>query len=99
MSESILEAVARAIWRETYRHDTLMEWHAIKKGTMHHKRVVAAAHAAIAAMRQPTVDMCAAGLDPRIGGIAPMWRAMIDAALSPAPLPTPADRAGQEKRS
>ena len=37
--------IARIIWRETYRHDTLMEWHEIKPGTMHHKRVLAAAKA------------------------------------------------------
>lgn len=38
-----LDEIARAIWRDTYRHDTLLEWNEIKRGTMHYKRVMAAA--------------------------------------------------------
>lgn len=72
------EAVARAIWRETYRHDTLMEWHEIKKGTMHHKRVLAAADA-ILALPPATSDIGAdmvlvprvpTGAMKRAGGLA-----------------------------
>lgn len=37
--------IARAIWRETYRHDTLLEWHEIRVGTLHYKRTIAAAEA------------------------------------------------------
>lgn len=44
---TVLQAVARAIWRETYRHDTLMEWDEIGRGTLHHKRTMAAARAAM----------------------------------------------------
>lgn len=45
----LLQQVARAIWRETYRHDTLLEWHELTPNQMHHKRVMAAARAAMAA--------------------------------------------------
>lgn len=38
-----LNEIAKAIWRDTYRHDTLLEWHEIKRNTMHWKRVMAAA--------------------------------------------------------
>jgi len=38
-----LDEIARIIWRDTYRHDTLLEWNEIKRGTMHWKRVMAAA--------------------------------------------------------
>lgn len=38
-----LEEIAKVIWRETYRHDSLLEWHEIKRNTMHWKRVMAAA--------------------------------------------------------
>ena len=44
------EIVARAIWRETYRHDTLLDWHEIKAGTLHHDRVLKAASEAIKAL-------------------------------------------------
>ncbi len=43
---TIHEELCLAIWRNTYRHDTLLEWSEIKPGTMHHQRVVAAAKAA-----------------------------------------------------
>ena len=38
-----LDEIAKVIWRDTYRHDTLLEWHEIKRNTMHWKRVMAAA--------------------------------------------------------
>lgn len=38
-----LDEIAKAIWRDTYRHDTLLEWHEIKRNGMHWKRVMAAA--------------------------------------------------------
>lgn len=38
-----LDEIAKIIWRDTYRHDTLLEWHEIKRNTMHWKRVMAAA--------------------------------------------------------
>lgn len=38
-----LDEIAKTIWRDTYRHDTLLEWHEIKQGTTHWKRVMAAA--------------------------------------------------------
>jgi hypothetical protein len=44
-----LQAVAVSIWRETYRHDTLLEWSEIKPGTLHHCRTMTAARAAMAA--------------------------------------------------
>ena len=50
-SMTIHEALCRAIWNNTYKHDTLLEWHEIKRGTLHHERVVAAAKAAYAAMQ------------------------------------------------
>lgn len=46
---NVLQAVAKAIWHETYRHDTLMEWSEIGRGTLHHKRTMAAARAAMTA--------------------------------------------------
>lgn len=46
-----VDLVAAAIWRETYRHDTLLNWHEVKRGTMHHKRVMAAARAVLALKR------------------------------------------------
>lgn len=48
---TIHEALCRAIWHNTYRHDTLLEWHEVKPGTMHHQRVKAAAKAAYAAIQ------------------------------------------------
>ena len=42
-----LDDIATVIWRETYRHDTLLNWPEIKRGTMHWKRVMAAARAAL----------------------------------------------------
>ena len=48
---TIHEALCLAIWRNTYRHDTLLEWSEIKPGTLHHQRVVAAAKDAYAAMQ------------------------------------------------
>lgn len=42
-----LEAVAWAIWRETYRHDLPKEWAELRKGSLHYERVMAAAQAAI----------------------------------------------------
>lgn len=45
---TIHEELCLAIWRNTYRHDTLLEWSEIKSGTLHHKRVVAAAKDAYA---------------------------------------------------
>lgn len=47
-ADKMVEQVALAIWRETYRHDTLLEWHELRKGQEHHKRVLAAAKAAVA---------------------------------------------------
>lgn len=44
------EIVARAIWRETYRHDTLLEWDEIKPGTLHHDRVLKAAQSVVSAL-------------------------------------------------
>jgi len=38
-----LDEIAKTIWRDTYRHDTLLEWHEIKRNSMHWKRVMAAA--------------------------------------------------------
>lgn len=35
--------IAKIIWQDTYRHDTGLEWHKIKRGTARHKRVMAAA--------------------------------------------------------
>lgn len=43
---TIHEELCRAIWNNTYKHDTLLEWHEIKPGTLHHQRVKAAAKAA-----------------------------------------------------
>lgn len=40
---TIHEELCRAIWRNTYRHDTLLEWDEIRPGSLHHQRVVAAA--------------------------------------------------------
>lgn len=49
ISEAEVEAAALAIWRETYRHDTLLEWRELKRGQMHQRRVMAAARAALQA--------------------------------------------------
>ncbi len=38
-----LNDIARVIWRNTYRHDTLLEWWEIKVGTLHYKRTMDAA--------------------------------------------------------
>lgn len=35
--------IAKIIWQDTYRHDTGLDWHKIKRGTARHKRVMAAA--------------------------------------------------------
>lgn len=40
-----VEEIARAIWRHTYRHLTLIEWHEVKAGSLHHKRTLEAAKA------------------------------------------------------
>jgi hypothetical protein len=47
---TIHETLCRAIWNNTYKHDTLMEWQEIKPGSLHHQRVVAAAKAAYTAL-------------------------------------------------
>lgn len=51
-----LDEVAKTIWRDTYRHDTLMEWHEIKRNSMHWKRVMAAAETVryLLTQRKPT---------------------------------------------
>lgn len=51
-----LDEVAKTIWRDTYRHDTLLEWHEIKRNTMHWKRVMAAAETVryLLTRRKPT---------------------------------------------
>lgn len=47
LDEKWVADVARVIWRETYRHDTLLEFHEIKKGTHHYERTMAAARSVI----------------------------------------------------
>jgi len=41
---TVHEELCRAIWNSTYRHDTLLPWSEVKAGTLHHKRIVAAAY-------------------------------------------------------
>lgn len=60
------EKIARAIWRETYRNDTLLEWHEIKRGTMHHKRTLACVAAVLVALNEPTDEMIHAGVGRQI---------------------------------
>jgi hypothetical protein len=48
--DEVVKRVAASIWRETYRHDTLVDWHELRLRTMYWKRTMAAARAAIAAI-------------------------------------------------
>ncbi len=38
-----LDKIAETIWRDTYRHDTLLEWQDVKRNTKYWRRVMAAA--------------------------------------------------------
>ena len=49
---NLVEDVAALIWRDTYRHDTLLNWTEIKRGMLHHKRVIAAAKAVVAHLQE-----------------------------------------------
>jgi len=53
------DELAEIIWRETYRHDTLLSWSEIRPGTMHHKRVKAAALAALSSSQDIGVERAA----------------------------------------
>lgn len=90
----IIERVGRAIDPDAWEtQDGLLEYSpdywASPFETERRTALITRARAAIAAMREPTVEMwevgCAALEGPDAGYAAVCWQAMIDAALEPAP--------------
>lgn len=75
----MLERVARALFKTEWDN----KGHSWEMEAAHHAYWREQARAAIAAMREPTEDMCMIGED--LGEVhaaaAQIWRAMIDAAL------------------
>jgi len=70
--DALVEAMAAKIWRETYRHDTLLEWHELRRGQMHHKRTITAARAAFAVAVPVIREQYVEALKP-FAGAATHW--------------------------
>lgn len=91
----MIERVARALHAQTFpevcRGDEAWLQAAWESSEFDRARHLAAARAAIEAMREPTDAMCAETRSEWVSGheAGGIWRAMIDAALAPTPPETP----------